>query len=58
MRFSTIFESRALRSAPAEEGVAAATPVAADKPVTAPAELPEDLDQRVRQVGEWQLDDW
>jgi hypothetical protein len=58
MRFSTIFESRALRSAPAEEGVATAAPVIADKPAPVPAELPEDLDQRVRQVGEWQLDDW
>lgn len=23
-----------------------------------PLEVPEDLDQRVRQMGEWQLEDW
>ncbi|MBI5276354.1 MAG: hypothetical protein HY854_07830 [Burkholderiales bacterium] len=33
-------------------------PAAEEKKAAAAAELPDDLDQRVRQVGEWQLEDW
>ena len=60
MRFSTVFQlplaSRLAAEGPApvraEEPAAPVVPVA---PAAAFTQLPEDLDQRVRMVGEWQL---
>jgi hypothetical protein len=60
MRFSAVFQlplaSRLTVDAPAparvEEPAAPMTPV---PPARLVADLPEDLDQRVRMVGEWQL---
>lgn len=46
-----------MRAAQAEER-AAQQGVKAEEPAPLPQELPEDLDQRVRQIGEWQLEDW
>lgn len=37
---------------------AAQQEVKAELPAPPLQELPEDLDQRVRQIGEWQLEDW
>lgn len=57
MRFSSAFDPpQPMRSAQAEDRPpeTPATPIA---PIQADA-LPDDLDQRVRQVGEWQLEDW
>ena len=56
MRFSTLFEpSPPVRSAPAREQALAPAQVAPAPPVQPP---PDDLDQRVRETGEWQLEDW
>ena len=59
MRFSSIFQLPAVPVQPAvaTEGVAAARTDAQEPPVAVRAlpELPEDLDARVRLVGEWQL---
>ena len=53
MRFSPIFHTKPLPEARPEEP-AHEDPV----PVAAPgAELPDELDARVRLVGEWQLDE-
>lgn len=46
-----------MRAAQAEER-AAQQHVTAEPPAPPPQELPDDLDQRVRQIGEWQLEDW
>jgi hypothetical protein len=57
MRFSSAFQPRAVRPQPAPER----QPVQAEQTpprTAAPApgeELPEDLDARVRLIGEWQL---
>lgn len=58
MRLSSVFESVfQARVLPAE-------PSAADEGLRTfpllpePAEVPDDLDQRVRQAGEWQMEDW
>ena len=60
MRFSSVFESTPpmrIAQAPdrAEESFAVSTPAT---PNPAPAETLDDLEQRVRQIGEWQLEDW
>ena len=55
MRFSSIFQSSStLRPEPAREHP---RPEAEPEPGTAapPPDLPEDLDARVRLIGEWQL---
>ena len=62
MRFSAIFQLPLVpRLAPAGPApVRAEEPAAAVAPVLqapALADLPEDLDQRVRMIGEWQLGD-
>jgi hypothetical protein len=62
MRFSAIFQLPAVPmqpAAPAREAAAAdlsanETP---SRPAAASPELPDDLDARVRMVGEWQLGD-
>lgn len=58
MRFSSIFQIASVPTQPAlpAEGIAApAAQVEQDAtPLVAP-ELPDDLDARVRLVGEWQL---
>jgi hypothetical protein len=62
MRFSAVFDPpMPMRSSQAEDRVQEApVPVhASAAPAPWPPEQPpEDLDQRVRQVGEWQLEDW
>lgn len=59
MRFSTVFEPRMpLRGAQGEDSAHSGAPPASQQAVLLPAELPDDLDQRVRQSGEWQLEDW
>lgn len=60
MRFSSVFEPRQpLRTAHADERAHdwadPAVPSAPQLPTPEPA---DDLDQRVRQMGEWQLEDW
>lgn len=61
MRFSAVFDPRMpMRSSQAEDRAeetrsVSTTAAAAPWP---PHQPPEDLDQRVRQVGEWQLEDW
>lgn len=62
MRFATSIPSRqpAPQARPAvPESTAAEPPRAAEPPQPwPPQEPPDDLDQRVRQVGEWQIGDW
>lgn len=60
MRFSSVFEPRMpLRMEQAEERAPQGMPPAGnDRPAPATTEIPDDLDQRVRQIGEWQLEDW
>jgi len=60
MRFSAVFEPRMpLRTVQAEDRPEdPAPPRLAASPVLPSQEPPEDLDQRVRQIGEWQLEDW
>ena len=54
MRFSSIFQIPLAQRDPAPPlPFDAPQPVPAAKP--APVDLPDDLDQRVRMVGEWQL---
>jgi hypothetical protein len=58
MRFSAVFEPRMpMRAAQAEER-AAQQEAKTELPAPPLQELPDDLDQRVRQIGEWQLEDW
>lgn len=61
MRFSALFQSRSSR--PAAEGErlpAAAEALPVPRPQAAPAaqDLPEDLDARVRLLGEWQVSEY
>lgn len=66
MRFPALFEPRLPhRTGQPQERVPArqAVPAVVDAEPRvvapdAPPEPPEDLDQRVRQIGEWQLEDW
>jgi hypothetical protein len=61
MRFSAVFDaSLAMRAAPAQDRAPAAPLLPPCVPASAAAvdSLPEELDQRVRMVGEWQLEDW
>lgn len=46
-----------MRAAQAQER-AVQQQVAAEQTAIPPQDLPDDLDQRVRQIGEWQLEDW
>lgn len=61
MRFSAVFDPiLPMRTSQAEDRAedrprSESAPAAAPWP---PQQPPEDLDQRVRQVGEWQLEDW
>jgi hypothetical protein len=60
MRFSSVFHlplaSRLAADGPAPlRAEEARAPALAVPPATAVADLPEDLDQRVRMIGEWQL---
>jgi hypothetical protein len=61
MRLSAIFEPRrpppTLLAQQQDELGPDSVPPAGDDPAVAP-QLPDDLDQRVRQIGEWQLEDW
>ena len=56
MRFSSIFHLPLAQPLAAQPAVPARVE-APENPATQPApiELPEDLDQRVRLIGEWQL---
>ena len=60
MRFSSVFEPRMpLRMEQGEERAPQGMPAtASERQAPAAQELAEDLDQRVRQSGEWQLEDW
>lgn len=60
MRFSTVFEPRMpLRGAQGQDSAhASSIPTEVRQAAIPPRELPDDLDQRVRQIGEWQLEDW
>lgn len=53
MRFSSVFRQPASPDPASEAPVRAAVPQGATEPA-APPELPDDLDARVRLVGEWQ----
>jgi len=57
MRFSSIFQRQPRpREARSEEKLARENPRPTKTTTTAPpAELPEDLDARVRLLGEWQV---
>jgi len=60
MRFSSIFQSspkRAVepREQPRPEAQPDPEPAPQPGPAAAPPPLPEDLDARVRLIGEWQL---
>jgi hypothetical protein len=56
MRFSSIFQLPvAPRATPARELASTQRTPEPAAPAASPAELPEDLDARVRLVGEWQL---
>lgn len=55
MRFSSVFQHKVLRQ-PAGEVPGPVEAAPEPPPAQAPAqELPDDLDARVRLVGEWQL---
>ena len=54
MRFSSVFQQATPQPPARREPAAPDAPL----PVTPPAsELPDDLDARVRLIGEWQLDE-
>jgi hypothetical protein len=58
MRFSAVFQlPLPLPSAAQRPELAAGKPVPAapEPPSTLPPDLPEELDARVRMIGEWQL---
>jgi hypothetical protein len=57
MRFSSVFQPPAMRPQAASARVPAQTDQAPPHTAAPPAgeELPEDLDARVRLIGEWQL---
>jgi hypothetical protein len=59
MRLSSVFDSKLTgRSSQAPERAAAPAAGPAEAVATLPPDVPDDLDQRVRQIGEWQLEDW
>ncbi len=61
MRLSSVFDSKfSVRFPQLQEhaATAAAAKQAANSMPVLAQDLPEDLDQRVRQIGEWQLEDW
>lgn len=61
MRFSALFQSRPLRPAPEGERLAAAAeavPAPGAQAAPAAQDLPEDLDARVRLLGEWQVSEY
>ncbi|HVZ44130.1 MAG TPA: hypothetical protein VHA82_10005 [Ramlibacter sp.] len=59
MRFSELFDTPApLRAAQGEEHPPQKPASTTDRPASSAQEVPDDLDQRVRQTGEWQLEDW
>ena len=62
MRFSAVFEPRQpMRLAQVDERAPVGMQVSTtpqDQAALPSQGLPEDLDQRVRQSGEWQLEDW
>jgi hypothetical protein len=60
MRFSAVFEPRIMpiRIVQGEERALPANGAPAEGTQAPQDDVPEDLDQRVRQVGEWQLEDW
>jgi hypothetical protein len=47
-----------LRGAQGEDSAHASSVPLPVQQAAGPPELPDDLDQRVRQSGEWQLEDW
>jgi hypothetical protein len=59
MRFSNIFQLPLASRSPAQVQLAVTEPAPASfvtsEPAALAAEPPDDLDQRVRLVGEWQL---
>lgn len=61
MRLSSVFDPRFPVRFPQSQERAdapqASQQIASTLPLTA-QDLPDDLDQRVRQIGEWQLEDW
>ena len=59
MRFSAVFDPKLpMRTAQAEDRAEETRAAAPSKPPVTAQSLPDDLDQRVRQSGEWQLEDW
>jgi hypothetical protein len=55
MRFSSLFQHPAPQPADPEPVRAQAAPQEAAQPAPPAQELPDDLDARVRLLGEWQL---
>jgi hypothetical protein len=57
MRFSSVFQLPLSHRADAQpvEGGRVVAPAAAEPAAPAYQDLPDDLDQRVRMIGEWQL---
>jgi hypothetical protein len=59
MRLSTVFETPRMPMPIAQGDEHASEKLAPVTAQPAPAkEVPDDLDQRVREIGEWQLEDW
>lgn len=60
MRFSALFQSRSSRPLREGEPAVMAETVAAPRAEAPPAaqELPDDLDARVRLLGEWQVSEY
>lgn len=59
MRFSALFQSRPSRPTPEGERLAAqAVPAPGAPAAPATPDLPEDLDARVRLLGEWQVSEY
>ncbi|MES2941154.1 MAG: hypothetical protein V4864_26025 [Pseudomonadota bacterium] len=61
MRLSSVFDPKfPVRFPQSQEhaGTSAAAKQAVNVMPALAQDLPEDLDQRVRQIGEWQLEDW
>ncbi|HVE52845.1 MAG TPA: hypothetical protein VNB23_05635 [Ramlibacter sp.] len=57
MRFSSIFQLPAVPAQPAQVDAGSRAPLAPEQPLAAGpgVDLPDDLDARVRLIGEWQL---
>jgi hypothetical protein len=55
MRFSSLFQHPAPQLAEQEPVRVQAGPSEGPQPAAPPPELPDDLDARVRLLGEWQL---